>query len=79
VTVCLPATAAAVAVAQRRSWAPIAVLIASAALAVELVVQIPFVGTNWLQAAVAVLGATAALLAATSLRRSRTERSRRSG
>lgn len=78
-TVCLPATVATIAVAQRRSWAPIAVLIAAAALAVELVVQIPFVGTNWLQAGVALLGATAAGLAVTSLRRSRTARTNRSG
>ena len=40
-----------------------AVLVASALLAVELLVQIPFLGVNGLQAAMALVGGTAAAVA----------------
>ena len=43
--------------------APRAVLVASALLAVELLVQIPFLGVNGLQAAMALVGGAAAALA----------------
>ena len=45
------------------AWAPRAVMVASALLAVELLVQIPFLGVNGLQAAMALVGGTAAGLA----------------
>jgi len=44
-------------------WAARAVIVASVLLAVELLVQIPFLGVNGLQAAMALVGGTAAGLA----------------
>ena len=65
VSVAVPSSAAAVLAWRRSPTAPAAVLAASAALAVELVVQIPFVGTNVLQA---VCGSAALALAVTAWR-----------
>lgn len=59
-TVPVPAGAAAVLALRRSPWAPTAVLVASATLAVEVLVQIPFVGPDPLQA---VFGGAALALA----------------
>ena len=62
-SVAIPA-AGAVYLAWRGSpWTPRAVLVASGLLAIELLVQIPFLGVNGLQAAMALIGGTAAALA----------------
>jgi hypothetical protein len=62
-SVAVPSGAAAYLAWRRAPWAPRAVLVASALLAVELLVQIPFLGVNGLQAAMALVGGTAAGLA----------------
>lgn len=62
-TVALPSTAAVWAAWRRRSRAPAFVLVASAALGVELLVQIPFLGPNVLQAVFGAVGLTMAVLA----------------
>ena len=59
-SVAVPSTVAAWLAWQRSSHAPIAVLVASTLLAVELLVQIPFVGPSMLQV---VLGTVAIALA----------------
>lgn len=61
VSVGVPSTVAAVLLWRRSPHAPLAVLLAAAALAVELLAQIPFLGPSVLQA---VLGAVAVVLAA---------------
>jgi len=63
-TVAIPSGAAAWLAWRRSPAAPTAVLIASGLLAVELVVQIPFIGPSVLQG---VMGASAAALAAGAL------------
>lgn len=65
VSVAVPSSAAAVLAWRRSPTAPAAVLAASAALAVELLIQIPFVGTSVLQA---VCGSAALALAVTAWR-----------
>ncbi len=64
-TVPLPAAVAAFLALRRSPWTPQAVLIGAATMAVELVVQIPFLGLNPFQA---VFGAVALVLAALALR-----------
>jgi hypothetical protein len=64
-SVAVPSGVAAVLAFRGSRHAPTAALVASACLAVELAVQIPFVGPSMLQA---VLGTAAALLAALALR-----------
>jgi hypothetical protein len=49
-TVPLPATVAAVLAYRRSPYAPMAVLLAAATMAIEVIVQIPFIGLNPLQA-----------------------------
>ncbi|WP_298460798.1 hypothetical protein [uncultured Cellulomonas sp.] len=60
-TVAVPSGAAALLAARRSPHAPDVVLLAAGALAVELVVQVPFIGPHPLQA---VFGAAAVTLAA---------------
>ena len=60
-TVPLPATVAAVLAYRRSPYAPAAVLLAAATMAIEVVVQIPFIGLNPLQA---VFGGVAVALGA---------------
>jgi hypothetical protein len=62
-SVALPSAVAAYLAWQGSPSAPRAVMVASALLAVELLVQIPFLGVNGLQAAMASIGGTAAALA----------------
>jgi hypothetical protein len=62
-SVAVPSATAAYLAWRRSPWAPRAVMVASALLAVELLVQIPFLGVNGLQAAMALVGGTAAGLA----------------
>lgn len=62
-TVCAPAAVAAVALSRRASVGPSLVLVATALLGGELLVQIPFIGLSWLQLAVGLLGACAAAMA----------------
>jgi hypothetical protein len=62
-SVAVPSAAAACLAVRRSPLTPPAVLVASALLGVELLVQIPFVGVNGLQGAMALVGATAAGLA----------------
>ena len=60
-TVSLPAAAAAVLAYRRSPHAPVAVLLAAATMAIEVIVQIPFIGLNPLQA---VFGGVAVALGA---------------
>lgn len=62
-TAALPSAVAAVLAWRRSPWAPPAVLLASATLAAELLVQIPFLGPSWLQAAFGVVAVSMAVLA----------------
>src|SRR4051794_31185683 len=62
-SVAVPSAAAAYLAWRESSWTPRAVLTASGLLAVELLVQMPFLGVNGLQAAMAAVGGTAAGLA----------------
>lgn len=62
-TVCVPSAFAAIALLRRANLGPSLVLVAAALLGIELIVQIPFVGLNWLQLVVALCGATAAAMA----------------
>jgi len=62
-TVCVPSAIAAIALSRRASSGPLLVLLATALLGVELVVQIPFVGLSWLQLLVALSGVSAAVMA----------------
>lgn len=62
-SVAVPSAAAAYLAWRKSSWAPRAVMAASALLGVELLVQIPFLGVNGLQASMALIGGTAAALA----------------
>jgi hypothetical protein len=62
--VAVPSTVAAWLAWRRSPHAPTAVLVASALLAVELLVQIPFVGPSMLQA---VMGTVAIVLAVLAL------------
>ena len=62
-TVCVPSLLAAAALSRRAASGPALVLTATVLLAVELLVQIPFVGLSWLQLIVALLGASAAAMA----------------
>ncbi|MCW2810683.1 MAG: hypothetical protein JWP61_1141 [Friedmanniella sp.] len=64
-TVVVPSGAAAYLAWRRSPLAPLAVLLASATLAVELLVQIPFLGPSALQA---VFGAIAVVMAVLALR-----------
>jgi len=64
-TVVVPSAAAAVQAWRRSSLAPPVVLLASATLALELLVQIPFLGLSLLQAA---FGTVAIVMAALALR-----------
>lgn len=78
VMVLLPSAHAAFALLRRWGSGPALVLMASALLAVELLVQIPFVGPSWLQLGVGLLGASAATMAvrARASTRSRSQTSR---
>lgn len=62
-SVAVPSAAAAYLAFRRSPRTLTAVYLASALLGVELVVQIPFLGVNGLQAAMALVGGTAAALA----------------
>lgn len=62
-SVAVPSAAAAYLAGRGSPAAPKAVLVASALLGVELLVQIPFLGVNGLQVAMALIGGTAAVLA----------------
>ena len=64
-TTAVPASIAAWLAWRHSPWAPAAVLVASAALALELLVQIPFIGPSPLQA---VFGTLAIILAVLALR-----------
>jgi hypothetical protein len=79
-TVVVPSAAAAILAWRRSSLAPPVVLLASATLALELLVQIPFLGPSLLQV---VFGTIAIAMAALALRARRTgwpaSRPRRSG
>src|SRR5690242_17681566 len=62
-SVAVPSGTAAYLAFRRAPRTPTAVFVASGLLGVELLVQIPFLGVNGLQAAMALIGATAAGLA----------------
>ena len=62
-SVAVPSALAAALAWRGSPWTPRAVMVASALLGVELLVQIPFLGVNGLQAAMALVGGTAATLA----------------
>jgi hypothetical protein len=62
-SVAVPSAAAAYLAWRGSPTAPKAVLAANALLAVELLVQMPFLGVNGLQVAMALIGGTAAVLA----------------
>ena len=62
-SVAIPSALAAYLALRGSQWTPRAVRVASGLLAVELLVQIPFLGVNGLQAAMALIGGTAAALA----------------
>ena len=62
-SVAVPSAAAAYLAFRRSPRTPPAVLVASALLGIELLVQIPFLGVNGLQAVMALIGGTAAGLA----------------
>lgn len=62
-SVAIPSAAAAYLAWRGSQWTPRAVMVASGLLAVELLVQIPFLGVNGLQAAMGLIGGTAAALA----------------
>jgi hypothetical protein len=62
-SVAVPSGTAAYLAWRGSSWTPRAVLLASGLLAVELLVQVPFLGVNGLQVAMATIGGTAAALA----------------
>jgi hypothetical protein len=80
ITVALPSALAAWLAWQRSSWAPTAVLVASALLATELLVQIPFLGLSVLQlifGAVTIGMVVVGLLARNAVISMQTGRSRR--
>jgi len=62
-SVAIPSALAANLASRGSPWTPRAVMVASGLLAVELLVQVPFLGVNGLQAAMALIGGTAAALA----------------
>ena len=62
-SVAIPSALAAHLAWRGSQWTPRAVMVASGLLAVELLVQIPVLGVNGLQAAMALIGGTAAALA----------------
>ena len=62
-SVAIPSALAAYLVWRGSHWTPSAVMVASGLLAVELLVQIPFLGVNGLQATMGLIGGTAAALA----------------
>ena len=62
-SVAVPSALAAALAWRGSPWTPRAVMVASALLGVELLVQIPFLGVTGLQAAMALVGGTAATLA----------------
>jgi hypothetical protein len=62
-SVAIPSAGAAYLAWRGSPLTPRAVMVASGLLAVELLVQIPFLGVNGLQAAMALIGGTAAALA----------------
>jgi hypothetical protein len=59
----IPSGVAAVLVWRRSPWGPAAALVAAAALGVELLVQIPFIGPSVLQLVFGLLAAAMALMA----------------
>lgn len=67
-TAAVPSAVAAVLAWRRSDWAPAAVLVASATLALELLAQIPFLGPSWLQA---VFGMVAISMTALAVRAKR--------
>jgi hypothetical protein len=80
ITVALPSALAAWLAWRRSRWAPAAVLLASALLAIELLVQIPFLGFSVLQlifGTVAIAMAVVGLLARSAVISTQTGRSRR--
>jgi hypothetical protein len=80
VSVVLPAAVAAWLAWRRSPWAPVAVLVASALLATELLVQIPFLGPSFLQlifGTVAIGMAVVGLLSRNAVISIQTGRSRR--
>ncbi|HEU5484823.1 MAG TPA: hypothetical protein VFU98_07950 [Microlunatus sp.] len=62
-TVALPAAVAAWLAFRRSPYAPTAVLVAACTLALEVVVQIPFIGPSWLQVVFGGLAVALAVLA----------------
>ena len=68
-TVAVPAAVAAWLAYRRSPYAPVAVFVAACAMAVEVAVQIPFIGPSWLQAVFGGLAAALAVLAARARRR----------
>ena len=62
-SVAVPSAASVVLAWRRSPWTPTAVLVASALLAVELLVQIPFVGLSVLQAVFGIVAVSMAALA----------------
>jgi hypothetical protein len=69
VSVALPATVALLAAWERLTWTPLAVLVMSVLLIVEVTVQIPFVGPSALQAVMGGIGALLLVLAWVARRR----------
>jgi hypothetical protein len=67
-TTAVPSALAAALAWQRSDWAPPAVMFASATLATELLVQIPFLGPSWLQAIFAVVAISMTVLASRAKR-----------
>ena len=67
-TAAAPSAVAAVLAWRKSEWAPAVVLLASLTLAIELVVQIPFLGPSWLQA---LFGAIAISMTVLALRAKR--------
>ena len=65
-SVAVPAAVVVVLAWRRSRWTPTAVLIASSLLAVELLVQIPFVGLSVLQVVFGAVAVSMAVLAATA-------------
>jgi len=68
-TVTVPAAVGAWLSYRRSRYAPSAVFIAACTMAVEVAVQIPFIGPSWLQAVFGGLAAVLAVLAARARRR----------
>jgi hypothetical protein len=62
-TAAAPSAVAAVLAWRRSEWTPPVVLLASATLAIELLVQIPFLGPSWLQALFGAVAVSMTILA----------------